>query len=176
MARVALALLGRHPLGLVNREAGLLPGEDAAFDVGNVVIAELLLEEMGGPGGASAGAAVEDQPPGGVRCALVGGQLGDLDRRHQDVALEMGFGVLVGLADVEQDDVAVGVLDLLEGLLGRELLDLLLDLLEAQGSGLHQSSSSSSVSSSTSTVPSKGSPRSSQSLAPPIRERTPSTP
>ena len=80
---------------------------------------------LGGIVGAVAAAAVEDRAGG-----LVGRGLGDLvaeqARRHQLAVLEVGLLVLVRLAGVDQDDVAA--LDLLRGLEGLDLLDLLLGL------------------------------------------------
>ncbi len=125
MAGVALALLRVHPGFRGDRQAFLLPGEDAALHIGGVLVAELALEQVGGTGRAVARAAVEDHPLRGVRSELVY-PLGDLGGRHQDIALEVRLGVLVGLADVEQDDLAVRA-QLLPRLLGRQLLDPALD-------------------------------------------------
>ena len=122
VARVAVALLGGHPLGGDHRQPLLLPGEDAAGHRGDVLVAERL-QLLGRLVGAVAAAAVEDRAG-----RLVGRGGGDLvaeqPRRDQLAALEVGLLVLVGLAGVDQDDVAA--LDLLGGLEGLDLLDLLL--------------------------------------------------
>ena len=112
------------PAGGDDRQALLLPGEDAAGHRGDVLVAERL-QLLGGLEGAVAAAAVEDRAR-----RLVGRGVGDLvgeqSRRDQLAVLEVGLLVLVRLAGVDQDDVAAG--DLLGSLEGLDLLDLLLDL------------------------------------------------
>ena len=121
VARVAVALLGRHALGGDHRQPLLLPGEDPAGHRGDVVVAELL-QLLGRDGGAVAGAAVEDRAGRLVRRGR-GDLVAEQARRHQLAALEVGLLVLVRLAGVDQDDVAA--LDLLRGLERLDLLDLL---------------------------------------------------
>ena len=119
VARVALALLGGHAGGGDDREALLLPGDDPAGDRGDVGVAHRL-QLGGGDAGAVAGAAVDDRAGG-----LVGRDRADLvgehRRRHQRATVEVGLLVLVGLARVDQDDVAA--LDLRLRLERFDLLD-----------------------------------------------------
>src|SRR4051794_6415430 len=121
VARVALALFCRHPRGRDDRQPLLLPLDDAAAHRSDVLVAELL-QLGGGEGGAVAGAAVEDRAG-----RLVGRRAADLigehARRHQLAALEVSLLVLVGLAGVDQDDVAA--VDLLRRLEGFDLLNRL---------------------------------------------------
>ncbi len=132
VARVAVALLGGHPVGGDHRQPLLLPGEDAAGHRGDVVVAERF-HLLGRLVGAVAAAAVEDRAG-----RFVGRRGGDLvakqPRRHQLAVLEVGLLVLVRLARVDQDDVAA--LDLLRGLERLDLLDCA--WVPASAAGRHQ--------------------------------------
>ena len=121
VARVALALLGGHPVRGDDRQPLLLPLDDAAAHRGDVLVAELL-QLRGGDRRAVAGAAVEDRAGRLVRRR---GRdfVGEQARRHQLAVLEVSLLVLVGLAGVDQDDVAA--VDLLRCLEGFDLLDRL---------------------------------------------------
>ena len=119
VARVAVALLGGHPLGGEDRQPLLLPGEDAAGHRGDVLVAERL-HLLGRLVGAVAAAAVEDRAGRFVGCGagdLVGQQAG----RHKLAAIEVSLLVLVRLAGVDQNNVPG--LDLLRCLERLDLLD-----------------------------------------------------
>src|SRR5581483_8001997 len=183
VAGVAVALLGRHPLGDDDREARLLPGGDAALHRGDVLEPVLSEQRVGGDRRAVADVAVEEH-------ALVAaaGELGDALAELIRVRLDPGIAggrVLVAfdpdllavdrIAGVDQQRSAGG--NLPAGLLGRHLLDASLDVLEGLGRG-HQVVSSSpsrcvSASSSPTVIsPSIGYPSSLQSFDPPMIEAT----
>ena len=138
VARVAVALLGGHALRHHDRKALGLPGLDPAANGRGVLVAELA-ELVGGARGAVAGGAVEEHPLGVVGDDLLDA-IGDVGGPNQLGAVDVGLEVLVGLAGVDQGDVAA--LELLLGLGGIDLLDPLLDLLDRLGAG-HQVVSSS---------------------------------
>ena len=105
VARVAVALLGGHATGRDHRQPLLLPGDDAARHRGDVLVAELL-QLRGSERRAVARAAVEDRARRFVRSRSVD-LVGEQARRDQLAVLEVGVLVLVRLASVDQDDVAV---------------------------------------------------------------------
>src|SRR5262249_36519858 len=121
-------------LGHDNRQAGRLPGLDAAADVGRVLVAEIT-EQVGRARRAAPGGAVEDHPLGTVGDELLD-SLSDLDRAAEPAPVAVGLLVLVVLAGVEQGDVAR--CDLLLSLGRIDLLDPRLDFLYRFSLGRHQ--------------------------------------
>ena len=124
VTRVAGPLRLGQPGSVDRRQARGLPGDDAALDHADVVVSER--GELGRHvRGAVVGAAVEQEPLGGVRRELVDARdeltLGNVDR-----GVEVGLVPLVLLANVDQLDPGT---DLVPGLVERDHLDRLLDLL-----------------------------------------------
>ena len=135
VSRVAHPLLGLEALGGDHRQSLLGPCLDSARDRGHVLVAELVLQEVGGARRAVARRAVDDHPRGPVRHQL-GDPLADGGRRHQVGSLEVGLVPLVRLAGVDEDHVAA--LDLLLGAQWIDLIDPALDQLDWLRDGCHQ--------------------------------------
>src|SRR3954452_24383579 len=123
VARVALALLGRERLRDVDLVAAVLPQRDAAGHRLDVLVAELLLERVGGERRAVAGRAVEDNALGAVGHRALDAGL-EVAAGHVLGAGEVADRVLLGLADVDDRH---SVVHELVDLGGVDLLDLLLD-------------------------------------------------
>ena len=100
MARVAVALLGRQAAGAYHGVLGVLPGEDAALDHADVLVAELA-QVVGDAGRAVVGAAMEEEALGAVGVELID-PLQHLGLRDVNRALEVRLIPLVLLADVDQ--------------------------------------------------------------------------
>ena len=125
VARVALALLRGERARDLDLVAAVLPERDAAAHGRDVLVAEQVLERLGGEGGAVARGAVEDHALRAVAHGALDAGL-EVGARHVQGTRQMRLLELVLLAHVD-DHGPVAVLRQLVDLLGVHLLDLLLD-------------------------------------------------
>ena len=128
VARVALALLGGERARDLDLVAAVLPERDPAPHRGDVLVAEQLLQRVGGERRAVARGAVEDHALGAIAHGALDARL-QVPARDVDGARQVRFLELVLLAHVDDHRaVAVAVLAESMDLLGVHFLDLLLDL------------------------------------------------
>jgi hypothetical protein len=135
VARVALALLGVERARDLHVVAAVLPERDPAAHRGHVLVAELLLEGVGGEGGAAAGGAVEDHALGAVGDRTLYARL-EVAARNVHGARDVGLLELVLFADVH-DHRPVAVLRQRANVLRIDFLDLLLDPANQLCAGRH---------------------------------------
>ena len=105
------------PLGLIPRHARIdreRPGVDAAGEVLNAGEA-LLPQEVRHSQAAAAVVAVDDDPLVAMRLELAQARL-QLAHRDQRRPFDLGDGILVGIADIEQHERLVRIPELLDGL------------------------------------------------------------